>query len=317
MIGLNEDKEENLKAAANAMMAARPLRAEEICRNWLDGHPGSVEHMRLLGHALMKQNRLPEAEEQVRFALELRPRQPQLHEDLGSILALQGKLEDSVPCFEKAIELQPNLPLAHKKLGRALAALGRGQEADEAFMEYFDRDPGAGEVALGADHLKAGRAEEAIKVLRAALRQNPDNVDAMCFLALAYPKPMVAGYVDPGTAATGRLTQWIGPGHDAISGATPLGLAKQGAWQDVALLDMFIGRVAGSAAQTCTLAILIGGVLLFRDADLARAARNLLILTEGFPTYYLVDTDGDGKVDRRQSRWAERFVIPQWVLFRW
>ena len=29
----------------------------------------------------------------------------------------------------------------------------------------------------------------------------------------------------------------------------------------------------------------IGGVLLFRDADLAQKARNLLILTEGFPTY--------------------------------
>lgn len=29
----------------------------------------------------------------------------------------------------------------------------------------------------------------------------------------------------------------------------------------------------------------IGGVLLFRDAELARRARNLLILTEGFPTY--------------------------------
>ena len=29
----------------------------------------------------------------------------------------------------------------------------------------------------------------------------------------------------------------------------------------------------------------IGGVLLFRDAELARKARNLLILTEGFPTY--------------------------------
>ena len=29
----------------------------------------------------------------------------------------------------------------------------------------------------------------------------------------------------------------------------------------------------------------IGGLLLFRDAELARQARNLLILTEGFPTY--------------------------------
>ncbi len=83
-----------------------------------------------------------------------------------------------------------------------------------------------------------------------------------CFLALAYPLQMGAGYVDPGTAVTGRLLNWVGPGHDAISGATPLGLAKQGAWGDVALLDMFLGRIGGSAAETCTAAIIIGGVIL-------------------------------------------------------
>ena len=65
------------------MKANRPLRAEEICRDWLVEHPGSVEHMRLLSHSLMKQNRLPGAEQQVRFALELQPNNPQLLEDLG------------------------------------------------------------------------------------------------------------------------------------------------------------------------------------------------------------------------------------------
>lgn len=182
------DRQDSLRAAVAALKAARPLRAEEICRDYLDLSPGCAEHMRILSHALVKQDRLQEAEDQVRFALELRPNHPKLHEELGSILGLQGRLEDSVPCLEKAIELDPTLALAHKKLGRALAALGRGEEADEAFDEYFERDPEKGLVALGADHLKAGRLDEAVETLQGALRKNPDNVDAMVFLANAYTR---------------------------------------------------------------------------------------------------------------------------------
>ena len=41
--------------------------------------------------------------------------------------------------------------------------------------------------------------------------------------------------------------------------------------------------------------------------------------TEGFPTYYVVDTDGDGRVDtRRSGRFTEDDIaLPTWVLFRW
>ncbi|MDT8318934.1 MAG: sulfotransferase [Xanthomonadales bacterium] len=184
----DEERAQSLQAAVTAIKAGRPLRAEEICRDYLDLHPGCAEHLRLLGHALMKQNRLQEAEEQIRFALELRPNHPQLHEDLGSVLGLQGRLEESIPCLEQAIELEPTLPLAHKKLGRALAAVGRGQEADKAFEEYFERDPEKRVVALGADHLKAGRLDEAVETLQGVLRKNPDNVDAMVFLANTYCK---------------------------------------------------------------------------------------------------------------------------------
>jgi len=203
-------REDSIAQAIAAMQANRPLRAEEICRDYLEYRPGCTDHMRLLAHALMKQNRLAEAEEQVRFALELRPRQPQLHEDLGSILALQGDVEASIPCFERAIELEPTLPLAHKKLGRALAAVGRGREADEAFEEYFERDPETGEVAVGADHLKAGRLDEAVQTLRGVLRANPNNVDAMCFLALAYRKQ--EKHWEDAEALLRRATQ-VAPDH--------------------------------------------------------------------------------------------------------
>ena len=200
-----DERDESLQAAVNALKAGRPLRAEEICRDYLELRPGCAEHLRLLGHALMKQNRLQEAEEQIRFALELRPGHPQLHEDLGSILGLQGRIEESIPWLEKAIELEPTLPLAHKKLGRALAAVGRGAEADEAFEEYFERDPEKGAVALGADHLKAGRLDDAVETLQGVLRKNPDNVDAMVFLANTYCKQ--ERNIDDAEALMRRATQ--------------------------------------------------------------------------------------------------------------
>lgn len=179
-------RESTTAAAIDAMRSNRPLRAEEICRDYLLLNPGSAEHLRLLAHALMKQNRLEEAEEQARFVLSLQPDMPLLHEDLGSVLAMQKRFEDAITCFEKALQIEPKLPLARKKLGQALAALGRGREADAAFEEYFERDPDKGVVALGAQHLKAGRKDEAVETFRAALKDNPDNVDAMRYLANIY-----------------------------------------------------------------------------------------------------------------------------------
>jgi tetratricopeptide (TPR) repeat protein len=183
---LPEGKAESIKAALEALRANRPLRAEEICRNYLDRSPGSVEHLRLLGHALSKQERYPEAEQTVRLALSLKPDFPHLHEDLGSVLALQDRHEEAVPCFERAIQLEPRLTLAHKKLGQSLALLGRGREADAAFEEFFEQAPAKGQVALAMDHLRADRKSEAIETLRAALREDPNNVDALRCLAGIY-----------------------------------------------------------------------------------------------------------------------------------
>jgi len=115
------------------MRTGRPLRAEFICREYLEREPGSVNHLRLLGHALLKQARYPEAEQTVRLAISLKPEFPHLHEDLGSILAMQSRFEEAVACFREAIRLEPQLPLAHKKLGQALAAMGQGKDADAAF----------------------------------------------------------------------------------------------------------------------------------------------------------------------------------------
>ena len=180
--------EVSVARAMQALKANRPLRAEEICRDFLLMNPGSIDHLRLLGHALMKQNRLEEAERELRRALSLKPDFAQVYEDLGSVLAMGRRFDEAIPLFREAIKREPRLPLAHRKLGQALAAVGRGAEADEAFEEFLDRDPESREVARGVEHLRAGRVDKAIDNLRAVLKGNPDQVDAMRYLALAYAR---------------------------------------------------------------------------------------------------------------------------------
>lgn len=172
-------------AAVQALRTNRPAQAEALCREHLREHPGSVRHLALLGRALAKQGRLGDAERSLRHALELAPEHAILHEDLGALHMLGGHFAQAAARFRSAVALAPDAAGAHKKLGAALAALGRGDEADSHFEAFFDRDANAGKTAEGADHLKAGRYQEAIACFREVLKAAPADVSAMRYLAVA------------------------------------------------------------------------------------------------------------------------------------
>ena len=182
----NNSKEQSINKAIGFLRSNRPLRAEELCRDYLILNPGCTEHLRLLSHALMKQNRYLDAEEKLRFAISLSPDYPQLHEDLGSVFAMQSRFDEAIPEFERAIQLQPSLPLVHKKLGNALAAIGRGKEADEEFQSYIESNPNTEAVMKAADLLSEEKIEEAITNLQEILKKSPGDVNAMRYLARAY-----------------------------------------------------------------------------------------------------------------------------------
>jgi tetratricopeptide (TPR) repeat protein len=179
-------KDQSIAKTIGFLRSNRPLRAEELCRDYLIQKPGCTEHLRLLSHALMKQNRYLEAEEKLRFAISLSPDYPQLHEDLGSVFAMQSRYDEAIPAFERAIQLQPSLPLVHKKLGHALAAVGRGKEADEEFQSYIDSNPNRVAVMNAVDLLSEEKIDEAITKLQEILKKSPNDVNAMRYLARAY-----------------------------------------------------------------------------------------------------------------------------------
>jgi Tfp pilus assembly protein PilF len=180
------EKEQSIQRALDFMRKQRPLRAEEVCRDYLLQHPGCVDHLRLLGHTLTKQRRLKEAEQQLRFAISIEAKFPQLHEDLGSVLSLQSRFDEAIEAFERAIRLEPGLPLIHKKLAQALAAAGRGDEAQSELEIYRDSDEDRAEIAKGVEHMHAGELDEAAEILGRVLKRSPQNVNAMRFLALTY-----------------------------------------------------------------------------------------------------------------------------------
>lgn len=210
---LQPEMAQSLAAAVDAMRTNRPADAEAICLKWLSTNPGCANHLRLLSHALMKQRRLDEAEEKIRFALSLDPEFPQLEEDLGSVLALKGRYDEAIPHFERAIRQEPALPMPYKKLGQALIAVGRGNEADDYFRMFLDRDPGKKAVAEAIMQVQEGRTEEAVRMLRGALKANPDNVDAMRYLAAAYLKDKT--HMGDAEALLRRASQ-LAPGYAEV-----------------------------------------------------------------------------------------------------
>ncbi len=179
----NSAKSINIQRALDYLKKGRPLRAEEACRDYLADYPGDADHIRLLSQALSKQNRLSEAEDQLRFALEMQPEFPQLHEDLGSVLAMQSRFDDAIDAFETALRLQPALPLAKRKLAQALIAAGRSDEAEDTLQEYIEDDPERASITEGMQRHSEGQIDEAMQIFQDALRKNPNSVNALFQLA--------------------------------------------------------------------------------------------------------------------------------------
>src|SRR6188508_2171562 len=157
--------------------------AEARCRAALERYPGDVNMQALLGALLVKLDRREEAEKTLREVIDAAPSFAKPHEDLGFLLLQDKRPQEALPMLERATVLDPALERAWFNFGKALALLGRGKEADAAFEKCFERSPEKRLMALAAEHHKEGRTEEAERLYRRVLRDNPRNVDALRLLA--------------------------------------------------------------------------------------------------------------------------------------
>ncbi len=138
----------------------------------------------LLGAVQIKRRRYKDAERWLSRAIDLAPTFAKPHEDLGFTLIQQNRAEEAVDVLRKATRLDPTLELAWLNLGKALAMLGEGKEADAAFEKSFSLNPTRMKLAHAAEHHKAGRLDEAVKLYKEVLHDNPNNVDALRMLGV-------------------------------------------------------------------------------------------------------------------------------------
>lgn len=203
-----------------ALAENRVERAEELCRELLQGEPDSVELLTLKGALARQRGGVEEALQAFSRAAQLNPALAELRNNLGVILQDLGRHEEAATSFREALAQRGSYPEACCNLGNALLKLGRSGEAIASYSDAIALDPcyadayynlghalrGEGDwqgavqcyrrvvelkpshlkawVNLGGSHFALNDFEEAIRAQRRALELDPECVDAHWNLAL-------------------------------------------------------------------------------------------------------------------------------------
>lgn len=153
--------------------------AERICKSTISQFPNDPNIIGLLGALLVKMKKYEEAEKHLKRTIELAPTFAKPHEDLGFVLLELNRPHAAIEALEKATRLDPKLNLAFLNLGKALAAVGKGKEADAAFEKSFELSPEHKLIAKAVECMQEKEFEEAERICREIIRNNPGNVEAL------------------------------------------------------------------------------------------------------------------------------------------
>jgi tetratricopeptide (TPR) repeat protein len=133
-----------------------------------------VEHYNL-ANWFMDLNRVPEAIEEFRHVVSLRPDYAEAYDNLGSALLQTGHTEEARASFESALRYHPDSAEAHNNLGNALIRLGHPDEAIAQYRQALRIKPNSAALHynLASLLLDLQRGTEAEPEYREAVRLNP------------------------------------------------------------------------------------------------------------------------------------------------
>ena len=136
---------------------------------------------------LLKADDFEAAQQQVRKALELNPKNAEAHYVLARALDGKKMPEEAASQLFEAVRLDPNYADAHYNLAQALLQAGKLDEAISHLSVVVQRQPqhAAARHTLGAILITKGMLEEAQSHLSEAVRLDPNNADAHYNLAQA------------------------------------------------------------------------------------------------------------------------------------
>lgn len=171
---------EALQRARLAIQGDRPADAERIAREVLVANAGHLEATKLLGYALVMQDRADEAIAPLEKAARA-SRDPEAETQLAIALRQSGDNDKALLWLRRAVKRTPPFAAAFHELGYLLFSLQRHNEAIDALKQGLAAAPMMPEMSiqLGFVSNAVGDYAGAAAAFSHALAINPANPDAL------------------------------------------------------------------------------------------------------------------------------------------
>ena len=108
-----------------------------------------------LGNVMLETDRIPQAIENYKKALELHPGMVEAHNNLGLAYFKMDQIPESIAEYEEALKYNPHFAVAHANLGNVYSREGRVKEAIEQYEEALRTEPRNGDALTNLARLKA------------------------------------------------------------------------------------------------------------------------------------------------------------------
>ncbi|MGA2188750.1 MAG: sulfotransferase [Steroidobacteraceae bacterium] len=182
-----DDKQAELRAAygraLGALRAGRADSAERQLRAIQDAAPGEVNSLRLLGQALLAQDKAPQAIEVLERAVAAAPGFAHARVDLARAYRADGRLQAARGELRRVLEEAPGLDLAWLAYGDVLVDLEKYPDAKYAYEQARLTDPHRPRIEEATAALVAEQRKKAELIFRDILKADASHVAALCGLA--------------------------------------------------------------------------------------------------------------------------------------
>ncbi len=175
-------------AHAQKLLTSDPARAAEQAAEILKSVPGQPGAQLLLGIARRRGGDLPAALMALEPLAQAQSGWFAAHYELGLTFGAARRGDEAVAALRRAVELKPDLGEAWRALADHLGARGDSEGADAAYtqhLKFASRDPSLLEAGAALADNQIAQAET---LLRAHLKQHPNDVAALRMLAAVAAK---------------------------------------------------------------------------------------------------------------------------------
>jgi Flp pilus assembly protein TadD len=179
----DHERIESLRARGNKALAAGDHAQVFALFTEFDAlDPGRPDVLNTLGVALCHLQRIPEAEQRFREALEIDPNHVEALSNLAGVV--QANPQEAEQWLRRALKVNPKYPRLRTKLGIALLSSAQTNEAKAAFRKALKLDPNDADAMIGMAKIlmSEGRFEETESKLKRALKIEPRSAVAWAAL---------------------------------------------------------------------------------------------------------------------------------------